>query len=85
MKSSRNTRYKINYGRTILVVLVISIIFGFLFDFICTKVELSIYKKPSEYRSSVSEYSEKYRVPENLIYAVIKVESKFDSSAEQLR
>jgi soluble lytic murein transglycosylase len=80
--SARNSRYKINYGRVILVTLVISIVFGFLFDFICTRIELSIYPKPSEYKSFVSEYSEKYRVPENLVYAIIKVESKFDSSAE---
>ena len=82
MKASRNSRYKINYGRVVLVVLAISIAFGFLFDFVCTRVELSIYPKPSEYKSFVSQYSEKYRVPENLIYAVIKTESKFDSSAE---
>jgi soluble lytic murein transglycosylase len=82
MRTNRNTRYKINYGRVILVVLVISVIFGFLFDFVCTRIELSVYPKPSEYKSFVSEYSEKYRVPENLVYAVIKVESKFDSSAE---
>ena len=82
MMSARNSRYKINYGRVILVTLVISIVFGFLFDFICTRIELSIYPKPSEYKSFVAEYSEKYRVPENIVYAVIKVESKFDSSAE---
>ena len=82
MMSARNSRYKINYGRVILVTLVISIVFGFLFDFICTRIELSIYPKPSEYQSFVAEYSEKYRVPENIVYAVIKVESKFDSSAE---
>ena len=82
MRSSRNSRYKINYGRIILVVLAISIVFGFLFDFICTRIEYSIYPKPAEYNSFVSEYSEKYGVPENLIYAVIKTESKFDSSAE---
>ena len=82
MKASRNSRYKINYGRVVLVVLAISIAFGFLFDFVCTRVELSIYPKPSEYKSFVSQYSEKYRVPENLIYAVIKTESEFDSSAE---
>ena len=82
MRTKRNSRYKINYGRIILVVLAISIVFGFLFDFICTKIEYSLYPKPTEYKSFISEYSEKYGVPENLIYAVIKTESKFDSSAE---
>ena len=82
MSSSRKSRYKINYGRLVLFVLVLSIAFGFLFDFICTRIELSIYPKPAEYKSFVKEYSEKYRVPENLVYAVIKTESKFDSTAE---
>ena len=70
------------YGKVIPVILVISIVFGFVFDFICTKVETHIFPKPAEYASFVTEYAEKYRVPENLIYAVIKTESKFDSSAE---
>ena len=82
MVSSRKSRYKINYGRLVLFVLVLSIAFGFLFDFVCTRIEMSIYPKPAEYKVFVREYSEKYRVPENLVYAVIKTESKFDSTAE---
>ena len=82
MVSSRKSRYKINYGRLVLFVLVLSIAFGFLFDFVCTRIEMSIYPQPAEYKVFVREYSEKYRVPENLVYAVIKTESKFDSTAE---
>ena len=78
----RNSRRKIPYCKIIPVILIISIIFGFCFDLICTAVEYKIYPKPAEYESFVKEYSKKYRVPENLIYAVIKTESKFDSSAE---
>ena len=78
----RSKRRKIHYGKVIPVILIISIVFGFAFDFICTKIEQAIYPKPPEYASFVAEYSQKYRVPENLVYAVIKTESKFDSSAE---
>ena len=79
MKSARR---KINYGKIIPIILVISVILGFVFDFVCRRVEKAVYPKPAELESFVSEYSQKYRVPENLIYAVIKTESKFDSSAE---
>lgn len=69
------------YGIAVAVVLAISIVFGFVFDFVCTKIEHAIYKKPAEYQGYVSEYSLKYDVPENLIYAVMKTESGFDFAA----
>ncbi len=75
------SRNKSNYGLIVLVVLIISIIFGFLFDIICTAIEKRIYQKPDEYAPCVEKYSAEYGVPENLIYAVIKTESSFDSSA----
>ena len=78
----RSSRRKISYGKIIPIILIISIIFGFCFDLICTAVEHKVYPKPAEYESFVKEYSKKYSVPENLIYAVIKTESKFNSSAE---
>lgn len=82
MKVSRGGRYKIHYGRIILVLLVISIAFGFLFDFACTRIEYAIYEKPAKYQGFVSEYSEEFGVPENLIYAVMKTESGFNAAAE---
>ena len=82
MRNTRGARYKIRYGRVALIILAISIVFGFVFDFICTQVEHYMYPKPPEYASFITEYSQKCRVPEHLIYAVIRTESKFDSTAE---
>lgn len=75
------SRNKTNYGLIVLVVLIISILLGFLFDIIFTAIEKRIYQKPDEYAPFVEKYSAEYGVPENLIYAVIKTESSFDSSA----
>lgn len=72
---------KHSYALIIIVILVISLAFGFLFDFLCTAIERAVYKKPDKYREFITSYSVEYGVPENLIYAVIKVESGFDSSA----
>lgn len=68
-------------GATVLIILAISIAFGFLFDFIVTKIEYSLYPKPEEYVESVSKYALEYGVPEDLVWAVIKTESDFDPSA----
>ena len=70
-----------NYALIIAVILIASVIFGFLFDFALTQIEYAIYKKPTEYQGYVTSYSIEYGVPENLVYAVIKTESGFDSSA----
>lgn len=77
-KVSRN---KTNYGLVVLLVLIISIVFGFLFDIVCNAIEKKLYPKPEEYASFIEKYSTEYGVPEDLIYAVIKTESSFDSSA----
>jgi soluble lytic murein transglycosylase len=66
---------------TVLVVLIVAIIFGFIFDFAVTQIELAIYRKPREYQGYVTKYSTEYGVPENLVYAVIKTESNFDPAA----
>ena len=81
MRTSRGGRFKPNYGKIVIILLLISIAFGFLFDLVCTQIEYAIYKKPADIQGFVSEYSKEYGVPENLVYAVIKTESKFDSSA----
>lgn len=41
-----------------------------------------IYKRPEDIAAYVEKYADEFGVPENLIYAVIKTESDFDSSAE---
>ncbi len=77
----RTTRKKTNYGLIVLIVLVVSILFGFLFDIALTAVEKRIYQKPEEYDPFVEQYAEEFGVPVDLVYAVIKTESGFDSSA----
>ena len=79
MRTSR--RKKTNYGLIVLIVLVVSILFGFLFDVVLTTVEKRIYQKPEEYVPFVEQYADEFGVPVDLVYAVIKTESGFDSSA----
>ena len=74
-------RAKGNLGIIILIILAVSIAFGFIFDFTVTQVERSIYKRPAEYAKYVEKYCAKYDVPEEIVWAVIKTESGFDSSA----
>lgn len=63
----------------VLIIIVIAVGLGFLFDLICTQVEYRQY--PREFSEYVSVYAEQYEIPENVVYAVIKVESDFDSGA----
>lgn len=80
MKSAR--RKKTNYGLIVLIVLIISILFGFIFDVAMTLVEkYIIYQKPDEYVEYVEIYSAEFGVSEDLVWSVIKTESGFDSSA----
>ena len=79
MKSAR--RKKTNYGLIVLIVLIISVLFGFIFDVAMTLVEKYIYQKPDEYVEYVEAYSAEFGVPEDLVWSVIKTESGFDSSA----
>ena len=79
MKSAR--RKKTNYGLIVLIVLIISVLFGFIFDVAMTLVEKYIYQKPDEYVEYVEIYSAVFGVPEDLVWSVIKTESGFDSSA----
>ena len=78
----RTTRKKkTNYGLIVLIVLVISILVGFLFDIAMNFVEKRIYQKPDEYVVYVDKYSAEFGVPTDLVWSVIKTESGFDSSA----
>ncbi len=76
---------KTSYAATVIIVLAIAIVFGFLFDIVLTQIEYKIYPKPEEYREFVKKYSSEYGVSEELIYAVIKTESGFDSSAVSVK
>lgn len=80
MNKSRSSG-KGSYVVVILIILVASVILGFIADLAWTGIEKAIYKQPKEYQSYISLCAKEYGVPENLIYAVIRTESGFDSSA----
>ena len=68
------SKYKIITG-TVIIILVIAILI------ILFKDKLLKIMYPKTYSEIISVYAEKYNVEENLIYAVIKAESNFDSNA----
>lgn len=63
----------------VLIILVVAVLFGFLFDLICLGVEYLTH--PKDYSEYIENYANQYDVPPHMIYAVIDVESKFDASA----
>jgi len=62
----------------IIVIAVISILFGVVFQKVSDNAERTKY--PLKFEEFVNKYSDEYGVPKNVIYAVIKCESNFDSS-----
>ena len=68
------SKYKIIIG-TVILVLIVAILFVLFKD----KLLKILY--PKTYSNIISVYAEEYDVEENLIYAVIKAESNFDSRA----
>jgi len=65
---------------TILSVIIIAVLLGFIYDIIMTGFEKRDY--PIEYEAEIAEAHEKYGVPKHIILAVIKTESDFDADAE---
>ncbi|MBQ7836822.1 MAG: lytic transglycosylase domain-containing protein [Clostridia bacterium] len=63
----------------IIVILILSVLCGLLFQFLYDKYERSAY--PREFSDYVEEYSYEYSVPPHIVYAVIKTESDFKSGA----
>ncbi len=63
----------------ILVILALSVLAGFLYQTVWDAIDRGRY--PREFSEYVSAYSEKYGVPEYIVYSVIKVESDFASNA----
>lgn len=66
-------------GWGIALIAAIAIGLGFLADFVITCLEKQAY--PQGYEPYVTVYAEKYGVPKNLIYSVIRTESDFESGA----
>lgn len=66
-------------GVMITLIALVAIGLGFLADFVITCFEKASY--PREYVEYVTVYAEAYGVPEELVYAVIRTESDFDSGA----
>lgn len=79
-----NSTFKAFIIRAVTVVLIISLSigFGFAFDAVCTAIEKNNYPRPEPYTEFVKKYSDLYGVPEPIIYAVIKAESDFKYTAE---
>ncbi len=63
----------------IISILLLSVLTGFLFQFIWDKVDRANY--PRDYSEYVEQYAGQYGVPEAVVYAVIKTESSFSSGA----
>ena len=81
MRKMRQKIERKNLGAKILLILVISVVFGLVFDFVCTRIEYITHPKPDKYVEYVKNYSERFSVPEEIIWAVIKTESGFDPYA----
>ncbi len=65
--------------RLIVLFVIFAILFGFLCDAVIDAVERFVY--PEDYKDLVLKYSEEYSVPHDLVFAVIKTESDFESDA----
>jgi len=81
MHAAKQKRNVSGIARTVLIVIAIALLLGFLLDFIITQIEYLIFPKPAEYQGYVTRYAAEFGVPENLVFAVIKTESGFDHTA----
>lgn len=68
--------------RTIVVsiIIVVAIILGLIVDLVWGNIEKSVH--PDDHLEYVRKYAYEYNVPESVVFAVIKVESNFDTRAE---
>ncbi len=64
----------------IVSVVALSLLSGFVYDSVWQRIDRKKY--PQSYAEYVTDYSERYGVPEQMIYAVIKYESDFDAACE---
>ena len=63
----------------IILIITLSVLVGFFAQFVKTSYDRA--QHPLKYSDIVSQYAEEYRVPEIIVYSVIKCESSFDSAA----
>ena len=68
-----------NRPLAIIVILIVALIVGIVADLVWTALDKAVY--PQRYAELVSKYANEYNVPEDVIYATIKVESSFDPDA----
>ena len=68
-----------NRPLAIIIILLIALVVGIASDLVWTALDKAIY--PRTYSELVSKYAAEYNVPEDVIYATIKVESSFDPEA----
>ena len=66
----------------IAIILVASILLGLVVDLVWDSVEKSTH--PKDHLQYVRQYAYEYNIPEPVIFAVIKVESDFDTQAESV-
>lgn len=64
-----------------LLLIALSVGFGFGYDAIATSVEKSRYPRPEAYAASVKENADAYGIPEHILWGLIKVNSNFQSNA----
>ena len=64
----------------ILIILVVSLAFGGVFELCCLGVERLAH--PRDFRNQTEQYAMEYGVPEAVVYAMLKVESNFDSTKQ---
>ena len=65
-----------------LLLILISVGFGFAFDGIATAIEKGKYSRPPAYREAVAQAAAEAGIPEAVIWTVIRLESGFDSAGK---
>ena len=66
----------------IAIILVVSILLGLMVDFVWDRIEKSTH--PKDHLQYVRQYAYEYNIPEPVIFAMIKVESNFNTQAESV-
>lgn len=65
-----------------LLIVLLSVGFGFAFDGIATAIEKSRYPRPATYREQIARAAEDAGIPEAAVLALVRAESGFDSGGQ---